>query len=258
MEKRNSGKTGPTSPEGKAISCQNAEKHCVLSTRPLIEGEDPAARAQLEADWLAKYQPEDPIVKQFVLDVVSAEWHKRRALRQYDLLSDSLAEKDPRDWSADDQHRLSLLLRYKNSLERSFHVCYRILEQHLKIHRHARNNPEFDQDTEFSVEVASIQDGAIAQFIEIDGNNPYEAHRVDPTNQSVREWLHRCEEPLSVVERRYTFHNGNPPQYAWIEDHNLIQSINVEIWRKLVNREAQAANGLYLDPRLIEQATEDI
>ena len=108
MEKRNSGHTGPTSAAGRAISSQNAQKHCVLSTRPLIEGEDPAERAQLEADWLRKYQPEDPIVKQFVLDVVSAEWRKRRALRQYDLFSDFLAETDPREWSADLQHRLSL------------------------------------------------------------------------------------------------------------------------------------------------------
>lgn len=256
MEKRNSGHTGPTSPEGKAVSSQNAKDHGVLSTRPIIDGEDPAERAQLESDWLDKYQPEDPIAKQFVLDVVSAEWRKRRALRQFDLFADSLAATDPREWTDDDQHRLSLLLRYKNSLERSFHNCYRILKQHLKAYCHGRNNPEFDEDVAFSVESGVVENGAIQQWIEIDGNNPYEPHRVEPSNQVVREWLQTSQELLTAVERRYTFHNGKPPQYAWIEDDNLNQSINVEIWQKLVNREAQAANGLYLDPRLIQPAVD--
>ena len=73
--------TGPTSPEGKAVSSLNALKSGIDACSEIIKHEDPAALDALTAAFLLRFHPADDNECSLVDTLVSAEWTQRRLRR---------------------------------------------------------------------------------------------------------------------------------------------------------------------------------
>src|SRR6476646_10338334 len=73
--------TGPTSPEGKAISSLNALKSGIDAWSHIIPGEDPAELETLTAQFLLHYKPTGPTQLSLVDTLISTEWIQRRLRR---------------------------------------------------------------------------------------------------------------------------------------------------------------------------------
>jgi hypothetical protein len=134
--KRNSGRTGPTSPEGRAISSKNSIKHGACSRTLILPGESEESWLLLLSHWCQTYQPaEDSLEYDFVLKTAQAEWHRIRTQRNYDVYLYILQGVSPFNWTPDQIKKHDLNLRYKTAADRAFQREYRLLEQHYKIHR---------------------------------------------------------------------------------------------------------------------------
>jgi len=132
--KRNSGKTGPTSLAGKAISAFNAMKHGLLSKTRILPHESQEEWDALLHRWRKEYgfPPEDTLLSDFILKTVTAEWQRLRMQLHYDLYF-NLNEGDPiAAWNADEQKSHDLTLRYLTTAERRFQREHRQLELHYK------------------------------------------------------------------------------------------------------------------------------
>jgi hypothetical protein len=86
--------TGPTTPEGKAISSQNALKHGLASRRLFIPGEDPSAFEELLRSFKLDFKPDGPVEDDLVEEICMAKWLKERAIRMQTLAFEKMAESD--------------------------------------------------------------------------------------------------------------------------------------------------------------------
>jgi hypothetical protein len=149
--KRNSGRTGPTSPEGRAKSSQNSIKHGACSYTLILPGELEESWLLLLSHWCQTYRPvEDTLLYDFVLKTAQAEWCRIRAQRHFDSFYASTQGMSPFNWSPDQLKKHDLMLRYKTTAERAFQREYRLLEQHFKLHPPAEpdETDEADEPTE--------------------------------------------------------------------------------------------------------------
>ena len=73
--------TGPRTPEGKAVSSQNALRHGALSTQVILPNEDPGAFAELRQQLTARRAPDDPVEEVLVERVIVSAWRLRRDVR---------------------------------------------------------------------------------------------------------------------------------------------------------------------------------
>lgn len=133
MAKRESGRTGPVTPGGKAITSQNAIKHGMCSRAPIVKDEDPGERERVIASWFAKYQPVDECERGLVMDVAENDWFKQRAVKQFREVDENLNSLDPFEWSLEQHQLFERVLRYKTTAERAFTRSLRTLEQQRKI-----------------------------------------------------------------------------------------------------------------------------
>jgi hypothetical protein len=141
-EKRNCGRTGPTSPEGRAASSKNAIKHGSCSQTLILPYESEESWLLLLNRWLQTYQPaEDSLLHDFVLKTAQAEWYRIRAQGNYDRCACSTQVRSTFNWTPDEIKKHDLALRYKNSAERSFQREYRQLEQFHKLHPSVASRP---------------------------------------------------------------------------------------------------------------------
>src|SRR5689334_12382650 len=70
--------TGPSTPEGKAVSSMNALKHGATAASTVIPGEDPAAYERLVADYQSDLRPTTAL-EQFQVDtMIRSDWQRRR------------------------------------------------------------------------------------------------------------------------------------------------------------------------------------
>jgi hypothetical protein len=126
--------TGPRTPEGKAISSQNARKHGFsVTTYHLLSNEDPEEYAAFEAEILDAYEPKSNRERLAAIDIAKARW----ALRRFDeaefvLLNACLSNPhqtpgetlayacitDPTKPQGTDLPSLDLLLRYRRPWDR--------------------------------------------------------------------------------------------------------------------------------------------
>ena len=73
--------TGPRTPEGKAVSSQNARKHGLsITTHHLLANEDPEVYAAFETDILDIYDPQSKREPLAAVEIAKARW----ALRRFD------------------------------------------------------------------------------------------------------------------------------------------------------------------------------
>jgi hypothetical protein len=73
--------TGPRSAEGKSVSRFNALQHGADAASPVIPGEDPAAYAELAAQYEHRFQPATPDEHYHVQTMIDSDWQKRRLSR---------------------------------------------------------------------------------------------------------------------------------------------------------------------------------
>jgi hypothetical protein len=134
-QKRNSGRTGPTSPAGRAASSQNARKHGACSATLILPGESENDWLSLLSRWQAVYRADpDSLAYDFVVKTAQAEWFRIRVQLQYDDFVVSVSD-TPACWASDQIKKHDLMLRYKTTAERSFQREFRLLEQFCKIHK---------------------------------------------------------------------------------------------------------------------------
>jgi hypothetical protein len=123
------GATGPTTPEGKAISSGNSLKHGLASGRVIIPGEDPADFEALLSDLVKEHAPANETESLLVQQMAQSWWLMQRAIR---IQNETFTE------TRVDTHKLALFLRYQTTHERAF---YRALNSLQKLNR-ARKQAE--------------------------------------------------------------------------------------------------------------------
>ena len=137
--------TGPRTPEGKAVSSQNALRHGALSTQVILPDEDPEAFAALSQQVTAQLAPDGPVDDVFVERAIVSIWRLRRAVRMETAviaqrtreatvaLAESQRGGDPlavaviRDATGADT--LSKLSRYETTHERALYRALHELER---------------------------------------------------------------------------------------------------------------------------------
>ena len=126
-EKRNCGRTGPTSPEGRAASSKNSTKHGACSRTLILPHESKEEWEDLLAHWCDIYKPaEDSLYYDFVLRTAEAEWHRRRAQLNFDVFMGSTGGGSTINWQPDQIKKHDLALRYKTTAERAFQREFRL------------------------------------------------------------------------------------------------------------------------------------
>jgi hypothetical protein len=162
IEKRNSGRTGPTSTEGQAISARNATRHGMCATTLIMENEVEADWLDLLRTWLDGYQnpAEFTLLYTFVLKTAQAEWRRLRVQSEYDFHMFGHGSPPIGAWQPHEIKNHDLILRYlrrrkplqpagtetmrrkplqpagteTTAAERRFQGEYRMLEHHFKTH----------------------------------------------------------------------------------------------------------------------------
>jgi hypothetical protein len=247
-EKRNSGRTGPTSPEGKAVSSQNAVKHGGCARTLILPGEFEEDWHRLLARWRAAYQPaEGSLEADFVLKAAQAEWHRIRAQHAYDNFFDVIGGVPPHVFYPGECKRHDLSLRYKNAAERTFHREYRALEYHMKTHRSkaaqpAAAEPEAPESLRQEITV-TIAEG-----------KPQIAH--SPSNEAVLNWATQTARPGDTVQRFFHFSEGVPAEFDWlfpdpadrVPGAEAKQIMTHATWLRLYVAERLHPSGLPLEP----------
>lgn len=71
-------KPGPKTPEGKAISSQNARRHGLTARRSVIDTEELEALEALTAEYMAEWQPVGPTERDLVHELASCVYRSRR------------------------------------------------------------------------------------------------------------------------------------------------------------------------------------
>jgi len=116
--------TGPTTPEGKAQSSQNALKHGLDAKSEVIRCESRANFESLTADFYARFQPTLPEERGLVDMIIRAEWMVRR----YSAIDASVWERGFLDTETTalgmvyirNQHALDRVNRRINSAQRNY------------------------------------------------------------------------------------------------------------------------------------------
>ncbi len=146
--RRNGAKSrGPITPEGKAISSQNALRHGKTAKGVLLTSEDHAAFQKLAAAYYEKFRPADDVERDIVNEMITAQWCRRRdrsgLAALLDLEMDHQTESVSADYTAidhaaryalayralaDNSRSLHLMNRYENTHRLTFHRALNALE----------------------------------------------------------------------------------------------------------------------------------
>jgi hypothetical protein len=142
MNKRNSGKTGPTSPSGRATSSENSTTHGCRSQRLLVKGEKQEDLDALRAKWMDQFKPYNFVLTLLVEEIIRADWMLERARRNETIVVERLAEKDPDDWEKADHDRANLFGRYVRNAESGFNRAMRAFREMQKHDAYLRDREE--------------------------------------------------------------------------------------------------------------------
>lgn len=125
--------TGPTTPEGKSRSSDNATTHGGTSQKLIVTGERQEDFTNLFIGLLAEFAPETPSARLLVEDFAHAQWFLWRRIRAQNSAEHALyeAQPDPALWPDASFHALTNMERYRTTAERAFQRALRNLE-HLR------------------------------------------------------------------------------------------------------------------------------
>ncbi len=121
------------SKEGKAKSAQNSTKHGMLSKRfTILADETREEYEETRSGWLQNYQPADYHEARLVEQLILNDWLLKRANRRLLGAEAALTGEeetcDPVGWSAEQEHKIELMLRYKTTQERAFYRSLNAIE----------------------------------------------------------------------------------------------------------------------------------
>jgi hypothetical protein len=122
---------GPRTPEGKAISSQNANKHGCRSKTLILRHEDPAEYEALHKSWWDEYQPLGHREETLVQLLIDNHWFLKRASKRLEQVEDVLPE-NVYEWTDADKKMLSTFERYKTGAERAYYKSFREVEAYLR------------------------------------------------------------------------------------------------------------------------------
>jgi hypothetical protein len=195
---------GPVTPEGKAASSRNAERHnlCPTGHLVLLANEDPDEFRQIQDDFIVRFYPVDGVELDLVHKLIAATWREKRItgmetalfelemLRQKEEIEEEYLEISPSARQAlalfgtdDTKAAAALLFRYASTARRAYAGALKALKelQGDRFNRRSRLAPLPDRppisdptesDNAVSAEdakpepaVAACQRPAIASFI---------------------------------------------------------------------------------------------
>jgi hypothetical protein len=122
---------GPRTPEGKAISSQNANKHGCRSKTLILRHEDPAEYEALHKSWWDEYQPFGHREETLVQLLIDNHWFLKRASKRLEQVEEALPE-NVYEWTEADKKLLSTFQRYKTAAERAYYKSFREVEAYLR------------------------------------------------------------------------------------------------------------------------------
>ena len=70
--------TGPKTAEGKLTSSRNAQSHGLTTRHALLPGEDLEEYQSHHRAYLERYQPQDPVDQDAVVELADIKWRLRR------------------------------------------------------------------------------------------------------------------------------------------------------------------------------------
>jgi hypothetical protein len=116
--------TGPTSPEGKAVSSKNNLRHGLTGPFMILAWESKEEYASFKAELFAEHQPATLTEEMLVEDMAQSHWLRKRAITLQTLCFRTDVP------AADQPKELALYLRYQTTHDRAF---YKALNQLLKL-----------------------------------------------------------------------------------------------------------------------------
>ncbi len=132
--KRNSGRTGPTTPEGKMKTHLNALRHGCCARTLVLGHENPQDYLKLYEHWEQGYPHESNLLKDFLLRTAQAEWQRIRAQEEYNTVLDGFTRPEIYNLSEEERHSLDLQQRYLTTAERKFQREFGMLERFWNNH----------------------------------------------------------------------------------------------------------------------------
>ena len=152
---------GPITPEGKAISAQNARTHQLTSASVILRNEDRAVLDKMLTAYSAHFAPDNPLDWDLVEEIAVAKWRQRRLWAVETAAIDhemDRQEKDPDQQfekmdqttrlalayknMTDDSRLLSNLSRYESRLRRAYQTAAEKLAKQI-----GKNEPSPFPDT---------------------------------------------------------------------------------------------------------------
>ena len=124
-----------TTPEGKAVSSQNALKHGVRSKRLILPDETEDDYRLTREGWFAEFRPDTFREERLVDLLAQADWFLQRAQRRMDEAEAAVVGEEntnPAGWTADQVRTVELMQRYKTTAERAFYRALNACEQTRK------------------------------------------------------------------------------------------------------------------------------
>ncbi len=123
----------PQSENGKAISSQNAITHGMRSQRfTVLADETREDYEETRIGWLKKYTPADYHEMRLVEQLILNDWLLQRANRRILQAEAALVGEEetchPATWTAEQEHKIELVMRYKTTQERAFYRSLNALE----------------------------------------------------------------------------------------------------------------------------------
>jgi len=247
--------TGPTSPEGKAVSSQNATKHGCCSNKLILPDEDEQEWKDLKQGWLDTYEPQTHAGLTLVCEVAVAQWLLLRARRRYNEAEQRVyaEQRDPLEWTAEQQKTIERFTRYRTTQERAFNRALsnveglrrsrslesarlRIAEhraEQLELKRHktdeqtrarekeaeqAARLPETRSERTFQGQNAPKKQRKIAtleQWAQVTVEDGKTTTKLFPSNEKLIEQGKSMDPPPELVYRRFEFVGSVPPEYHW-------------------------------------------
>jgi predicted metal-dependent hydrolase len=122
---------GPRTPEGKAISSQNATTHGCRSKTLILRHEDPAEYEALHKKWWDEYQPSGHIEETLVQQLIDNHWFLKRASLRLEQVEWEMPM-NAKHWIESYQKEVGLFTRYKTAAERAFYKSFHEVERYLR------------------------------------------------------------------------------------------------------------------------------
>lgn len=170
--------TGPRTPEGKAISSQNATKHGCRSQKLILRHEDPAEYEALHKKWWDEYQPSDHIEETLVEQLINSHWFFKRASLRLEQVEWEMPM-NAKHWVESYRKQVEIFTRYKTTAERSFYRAFHEVERYFRDCLRAENSARKADLMRLKIEAQIARKPKEVKQIAIQIATPLYRHRRD-------------------------------------------------------------------------------